>query len=175
MQLLQLLHPQELAVETPLPQPPQKIRRRRIIQIHPQSPPPMILPVLVPTPQPHPQLSLQPQLLPLPQNNKRRMIIQQLLLPQLEKHPIWKPPKCYLQCYSMWIGLSWLRFASNIFTIFSHVIQKDFLNRVYNFLRKSGTMECKLLLFIYYRMVCYFYSAYSVRNIFRMASNFGNK
>ena len=72
-----------------------------------QSLPPKTVPEL----HPQPQLSLEkvlPQ--PPPQNNKRRIMIQQLLPPQLEKHPILEPSKVYLQFYSMWYGLSGFHF-----------------------------------------------------------------
>ncbi len=64
--------------------PPQKKRRRMIIQ--------MQLQLSFPPKKPPQLLS---QLLLLPQNKRRRIIHQQLLPPQF-KQPIWRPPKCYL-------------------------------------------------------------------------------
>ncbi len=59
----------------------------------------------------------QPSLLP-PQNNKRRIMIQQLLPPQLEKHPMLESSEFYLQCYIMLAGLS-------CFLLFKNLVEKN--------------------------------------------------
>lgn len=78
-------------------------------------------------PQPQPSLEkVLPQ--PPPQNNKRRIMIQQLLPPQLEKHPILEPSKSLFTSIYYVAGVVWFPVFQIFFTftIFSQKPQKQF-------------------------------------------------
>lgn len=123
---MQLLQPQPLfAVTKPLllllPQP--QNRSKRIIQRHPQSLP--LPPIKPPLLQPQPQPSLLP-----PQNNKRRIMIQQLLPPQLEKHPIMEPSEMLFTILMYVAEVVWFTLYSRNFSMVMSFCKDKSKNRL---------------------------------------------